>query len=886
MSSFVYQALPEEPNVTRMVHLLPHTDRNTPIECTIFEYNLSEEGNLNRAHSYVALSYCWGSDVKSESVTLNSRILSVTKNLHTALLYLRDPQLTRTFWIDAICINQDDKDEKSKQIPLMRTIYAQADHVIVWLGEGSENGEEALRSVHYLARQDDNSRKELIPEHLDARSKLLQRDWFRRIWVLQEVGVARCIYLMCGSIRISGHVFCESLIALGLPPSLIDEISPVAYLIKDAPFRSRFEIDSRGALPMGELIGMYGSHRATQRRDKIYALLGLSSDGDSTSLQPKYGEPWHTVFENFTSHIFPGTSIQTWASTETAIIKAKGWILGPVHYTTQDLSKYGQQTITILFNNTARSLGFEKAWEADWEILGCAELIQDGDIIWLLEGSCNPSILRLCNDHFRVILPEIRPKAKKETIHPKREMRYTTWRALTARPKIQDQKEEPHPILLAWSIPVDEAETNFEAPLKLTEVAPEFQECQNDIQSRMNHIGRVVVDIVAGVRVWKRQGKALEHLLHQSGTCVPILELLKIASENLTLDPLGVGSFFGEELMPILLEHRGENLPVSEEVVKRAAGHPGAYGPNIMKLLFEHRKESLPVSEDVVKEAAGNIGEYGPEIMEILFKQRGKTLPVSKDVVKAVFGKSVRYGSKMLEVLFKQRRDNLPISKDVVKAAVGIPGEYGLGIMEVLFKYRGNNLPVSMDVVKAAARNSGEYGPKMMEMLFKYRGETLPVPEGVVKAAARSSGNYRLEMIEVLLRHRGKDVPISEDVVEIVAGLYSREEGPKIMELLFQERKGDLPITEKVVKAAASNPGPHAPEMMEVLFKHRGESLPVSDQIVGVAANNPGPYSAEMLEVLFKHRGRSLKITDEVIKAVEEDPEIMELVLKHGRRSH
>lgn len=167
--------------MTRMIHLLPHEDRNAPIECKLFDYDLSQR--RDQSHIYEALSYCWESKMKPEFVTLNGFFFSVTKNLYNALLHLRDRQLERTLWIDAMCINQGDMDEKSKQIPLMRIIYAQAGDVIVWLGDGREDGDKVLKRIHCLAEPGEYSTTYFSEEDRVACLKLLQRDWFRRIWV-------------------------------------------------------------------------------------------------------------------------------------------------------------------------------------------------------------------------------------------------------------------------------------------------------------------------------------------------------------------------------------------------------------------------------------------------------------------------------------------------------------------------------------------------------------------------------------------------------------------------------------------------------------------------------------------------------------------------------
>jgi hypothetical protein len=85
--------------------------------------------------------------------------------------------------------------------------------------------------------------------------------------------------------------------------------------------------------------------------------------------------------------------------------------------------------------------------------------------------------------------------------------------------------------------------------------------------------------------------------------------------------------------MQILLEHQdqGENLPISEEVVKAAAMNSGDNGLEIKQLLFDQRGENLPVSQEVVKVTTKNYGHYGSEIIQLLLEHR----PCLKEVVKA-----------------------------------------------------------------------------------------------------------------------------------------------------------------------------------------------------------------------------------------------------------
>jgi len=217
---------------------------------------------------------------------------------------------------------------------------------------------------------------------------------------------------MCGSAQINGHVFCEGLKKLELS-SLQAMIGPVAFLIKGALFRPKYEPGSRGNLTIGELIGMYSSHDATEQHDKVYALLGLSAGPITTALKPNYDLPWHEIFQRVTNHIFPECSVETWSEADTAVVKGKGRILGHINSVRNDMSEFGQQNVKFLFNDIAQALGYQNEWETNWELQASAQSFQDGDIICLLQGASKPSIVRICKDHFTMITPAVTPQPKR-----------------------------------------------------------------------------------------------------------------------------------------------------------------------------------------------------------------------------------------------------------------------------------------------------------------------------------------------------------------------------------------------------------------------------------------------------------------------------------------
>jgi Heterokaryon incompatibility protein (HET) len=139
MPQYRYSPLSQKPNVIRLLVLLPSRDKPEILRCELVEYTIRETDKAN--HPYEALSYVWGSMDKPQSIIIDDQKLEVTQNLYAALLRLRDREIPRIVWADAVCINQADEKEKGRQIQLMAAIYAKASRVLVWLGEAQDDSD-------------------------------------------------------------------------------------------------------------------------------------------------------------------------------------------------------------------------------------------------------------------------------------------------------------------------------------------------------------------------------------------------------------------------------------------------------------------------------------------------------------------------------------------------------------------------------------------------------------------------------------------------------------------------------------------------------------------------------------------------------------------------
>ncbi|KAI4199075.1 MAG: hypothetical protein LQ350_004830 [Teloschistes chrysophthalmus] len=152
--------------------------------------------------SYTAISYCWGSSDRVAEVSfVNGQTLRITRSVEEIVHWLADKE--GYFWVDFLCINQDDLDEKGTQVAFMSIVFSRSARVAAWLGKEIEDGEAAF---DYLTRTESaygvpgafidtsiiRNWQEDFSEVNNLRG-LLRHPWFRRAWVVQEVVNARNI---------------------------------------------------------------------------------------------------------------------------------------------------------------------------------------------------------------------------------------------------------------------------------------------------------------------------------------------------------------------------------------------------------------------------------------------------------------------------------------------------------------------------------------------------------------------------------------------------------------------------------------------------------------------------------------------------------------------
>jgi hypothetical protein len=200
---FGYTHANEEPNE------MSDVERGEETDDELGEYNnedldeYSSEGPENE-FKYEALSYVWGSQENPAAIQLNGRDYYVTKNLEAALQQLRSPDAVRVLWMDAICINQTDVTEKNVLVRLMHRVYSEVSGVIAWLGRADGSSNHVMRLVKKNIKDCDSARvawlqsRDMLEDVL-AIAKLFERDYWSRLWVLQETALAKKVTWMCGT---------------------------------------------------------------------------------------------------------------------------------------------------------------------------------------------------------------------------------------------------------------------------------------------------------------------------------------------------------------------------------------------------------------------------------------------------------------------------------------------------------------------------------------------------------------------------------------------------------------------------------------------------------------------------------------------------------------
>lgn len=309
----------------RLVRVFP--ERKTMIKCEIIH------ASLEKPPRYVAISYAWGDAGNTRKIELEGSLIPVGVSLYGALEALRQKVESVLVWVDALCIDQHNRDERTQQVRLMTDIYSTAESVAIWLGPEADDSALAIDLLRAVADQADSPEKasRLISRvgkpDLAAVVSLFERDYWRRLWVVQEIFNARSITVHCGSTKLQWAVYQRASDAFSRHRADLDYYFPVGrrdsrrhtispnqfsysqVLVYQGP-GSLPDLRSYMGLGEGSLLEVLRACRrklASDAKDKLYGIIGVLPEETRKEFRANYSLSVKDVYTEVVDYLLKTT---------------------------------------------------------------------------------------------------------------------------------------------------------------------------------------------------------------------------------------------------------------------------------------------------------------------------------------------------------------------------------------------------------------------------------------------------------------------------------------------------------------------------------------------------------------------------------------------------
>ncbi|KAI0553521.1 heterokaryon incompatibility protein-domain-containing protein [Xylaria curta] len=303
---YSYSKLTGEDSI-RILRLLPGR-AGDPIQVQIQHASLSTE------QEYMAVSYAWGNRMALRTIICEGKRIQIPINLCRALTYMRHPLHPIHLWVDAICINQKDEVEKSRQVRRMRNIFMKAKKVTVWLGQDiRQSAKGVFQTMNAMTKQDFQAVPS--PEDLFWRDveRLFRKKWFSRLWCLQEVILAADADVQWGTEVASWKTVGETATWIrSCPVQLLRRSATEGANNAHLMHMLGDDLKQNKLVSFLELLALSWKFKSSDRRDKVYGLLGVpTTDSDPSSgdifIQPDYTNGDAEVYRRCASEIIQKT---------------------------------------------------------------------------------------------------------------------------------------------------------------------------------------------------------------------------------------------------------------------------------------------------------------------------------------------------------------------------------------------------------------------------------------------------------------------------------------------------------------------------------------------------------------------------------------------------
>jgi hypothetical protein len=435
-NSYEYQYLSITSDQIRLL-VLHKGSPDKDIHCSLKPIHASElEGS---PLGYYALSYAWGqrrylekiyvsnlpavNDIPSQAPpeSLPPKTLSIQTNLHAALKQLRCDDKDVWFWIDAICIDQQNISEKSHQLPKMMNIYENAYSVCVWLGEPEIDARlnntcrdpldfvsviVNLKFLDHIVREPIAETEEILASFV-AFASLLKRPWFRRRWVIQEVAASKRAFVQVGLKKVNWVDFADAVqlflanierIRVMYERSELsrrdpDALGHVESVGAGAIVRATSHVLKRSdegrivarLCTIEALVVTFLHYEASDTRDTIYALLSLAKDRDSyLGAQRLLGFPEQPPYEKSTAQVYAEFVHHCIHSSNSLDIICRHWALPSADLSGPKVPSWAGVVTDSSFGPSPRATG---------RLNGDSLVGKSGNRIYNASGGSNPRVM-------------------------------------------------------------------------------------------------------------------------------------------------------------------------------------------------------------------------------------------------------------------------------------------------------------------------------------------------------------------------------------------------------------------------------------------------------------------------------------------------------------
>ncbi|MCJ1287260.1 hypothetical protein MMC26_006608 [Xylographa opegraphella] len=317
-----------DPKVTAPIQIRSVQGKSTTTNATIPSSNhssclsVAQALNPEDSQSFVTelARYTINSDVhqaqgskSNDASEVHALDWPVTTNLEAAMRYLRHEFTERVLWIDAVCIDQSNIEERNHQVPLMKAIYSNAEVVRVWLGSPTTGSDDAIALLNEVGQgvllQEARLHDRPVDDN-DLRStiELMTRAWWDRTWVQQELLLAKRAVLSCGfssfewSNMPSANRF-NSVVGSAMKSLRFDEYILDDFIDSfDAYMRIQNMTEIHGQGTEDEDFVLIMAHgrlcQNADERDSVYGFLGLMNDNIASRIKPDYNMSVGNVFQD------------------------------------------------------------------------------------------------------------------------------------------------------------------------------------------------------------------------------------------------------------------------------------------------------------------------------------------------------------------------------------------------------------------------------------------------------------------------------------------------------------------------------------------------------------------------------------------------------------